>query len=384
MSVINKVLQDLDKRQQPHKFENVQTVSTTSTQSNRSSVLIWTIGLLFAVIIVGAVGMVYLLNPALFSTEQQKPVVIAAVNKTKNTVMSDGPIAELALEAIASSIKQIEQQLVSIEDKKTSDIQVIEPLLELKSALKPELKQESKVESKLEPEPEPVLTPRLLPQIQTKPKPTLAVIEKPQATLEIKPVELTSQQLADKFYKQGELAVTQGQADKAIASFERTLSFDNGYHQARKQLAALYFGRKQNNKAITLLQTARQQFPQYSEYSLMLAKIYISNEQYDNAMQMLGNIPETDDLAPEKWMQLGTIAQQQKKYDKAVTAFKKLTAHRPSEGRWWLGLGFNLDAQQQYVAAKSAYQNALNSHSLSKASIQYIQQRLLQISKRAK
>ncbi|MCL1078240.1 tetratricopeptide repeat protein [Parashewanella spongiae] len=354
MSVINKVLQDLDKRQQPHQLENVQILSTPSTQPKQPATWFW----VFGIVIVAAVFTVYQLYPTLFlSTESQTPIQVA-----------------------------LEKDDTLVDEKQVVAPEVVEPKIVSEQAAVPhELEPVTTQNPQASPLPIQQTEKQIdEPEIQPKRIQTSIAEEKPQAILEIKPVELTPKQLAEKYYKQGESAITQGQVDNAIAHFQRSLSFDNSFHPARKQLAALYFGRKQNNKAMTLLQSAQQQFPQYSEYSLMLAKIDFSNNQYQSAMQRLANIPDSDELAPEKWMQLSTISQQQQDHPIAVAAFKKLTVYRPREGRWWLGLGFNLDAQQQYVEARVAYQHALDTHSLSKASIQYIQQRLLQISEGSK
>lgn len=72
------------------------------------------------------------------------------------------------------------------------------------------------------------------------------------------------------------------------------------------------------------------------------------------------------------------VLQQQQKLQQALLAWQQLTSLQPGFGRGWLGQALVLDQQGQKQQAKQAYQQALTAGGLSAATVQFIQQRLVQ------
>lgn len=72
------------------------------------------------------------------------------------------------------------------------------------------------------------------------------------------------------------------------------------------------------------------------------------------------------------------VLQQQQKLPQALLAWQQLTSLQPGFGRGWLGQALVLDQQGQKQQAKLAYQQALTAGGLSAATVQFIQQRLVQ------
>ena len=357
MSVINKMLKDLDNRQQPHNVKNISTLQQDS-KGITSSKLPW---LLVILLLVVGVGFYLYQSLSAKTIANSQPEHIAQTASTE--------------EKIAPAVQ--EQKL------KTNESIAVKADELPKVELQPEPLSVSQSESKLAATKVAETLPAQ-PQTETVKQHSQPVVKAPvepkkKSVLEIKEVKLTPTELARKFAKQGRDAELSGDLESAREHYAKAIKLDASMHSIRSKLAALYYGERNNNAAVQLLNEGIQRYPQQTEFRLLLAKIQLKENQPQQALATLDLIADGDNLAPEKWIQQGTIAQQQKQYAQAVSAFKKLTVYEPSTARWWLGLGYNLDASGEYLPAAEAYHKALRLPSLSNASREYIVSRLAQI-----
>ena len=347
MSVINKMLKDLDSRQQPHNVQNISALQQ-SAQAAKSSKLPWLIVLLLVFVAFG-----FYLYQSLAS--QPKPESNPIIEKT--AVIQPQP----QVESVQPKAVKTERVVAEKQQPILLQAQVpVTPVVDNNEAQTAVVKTESVVQPKIEVK-------------ATPPAP------RPQSQLEIKEVKLSPKELANKFIKEAKEAELSGNLATAREDYAKAIKLDQTRHQVRAKLAALYYGERNNAAAIQLLNDGIQRFPQQTEFRLLLAKIQLKQNKPQQAQATLASIADSDSMAPEKWIQQGSIAQQQQQYSQAVIAFKKLTEYEPSTARWWLGLGYNLDAAGQYVPAVEAYRKALQLPSLSSASRKYIVSRLAQI-----
>ena len=357
MSVINKMLKDLDNRQQPHKVQNISTLQQNA-QGTGNSKLPWVI-----VVLLVFIGIGFYLYQSLAAETQivDQPFVAKAVTKKTAIIESVPPVKPTEFK-----LAHNEQPVVDNEASKAPQVQAQQTAPISKDI------QAEKVVAVVNDTPPKVETKQAAPKPEPKPEPE-------QSVLEIKEVKLSAAELATKLSKQAQDAELSGNLTLARDNYAKALTLDAAKHDVRKKLAALYYGERNNRAATQLLNDGIQRFPKQSEFKLLLAKIQIKENKPQQAYTTLNSIADTDAIAPEKWIQQGSIAQQQKQYLQAVAAFKKLTVYEPSTARWWLGLGYNLDAAGEYVPAAEAYRKALQLSNLSSASRNYIVSRLAQI-----
>jgi len=176
---------------------------------------------------------------------------------------------------------------------------------------------------------------------------------------------------------QAEGAVNQNELSKAETLFEDVLVLTPSNKAARKQLAALWFGRKAYQSALNLLSQGIALTPQDSEFRLMQARIYLTQGYTDKAYQVLQALDQSNDI--EYLLTLANIAQKLTKYPQAIRAYKKLANKQPSEGRWWLGLAVAYDSNSEYLLAINAYRSAITQGELSKTSLQFAKKRLTEL-----
>ena len=200
-----------------------------------------------------------------------------------------------------------------------------------------------------------------------------------QGQMAITEVKLTPKQLAQKRFILANEAERDGKLKDAISYYEQTLGFDPSMHEARKQLAALHYGQGQLAKASEVLQQGMLLFPQQLDFALLLARVQQASGQADLALVTLANIPDTHPLARQKWMAQSDLAQKLGQFSVSEQAYRQLLQQEPQQAKWWMGLAYALDSQQQFTQARQAYRTALGHRGLSAQASAFIEQRLTQL-----
>ncbi len=197
------------------------------------------------------------------------------------------------------------------------------------------------------------------------------------ASISVSRRQLTTAQLAKQKMKQAEQALSANNIAKAEKLFEEILMLQPDNKAARKQLAALWFGRKAYQEALNVLAQGIALDPQYSEFRLMQARIYLTQGYSEQAYQVLQGLPFTHNV--EYLATQASVAQQLTKYPQAISAYQQLIKLQPNEARWWLGLAVVYDLTNDYSLALPAYQSALAQGNLSASSVDFVQQRMQEL-----
>jgi MSHA biogenesis protein MshN len=212
----------------------------------------------------------------------------------------------------------------------------------------------------------------------TKPKVAIA----PVSTMEIKRKQLTPKALAKQKMSQAKVAVDNNDISKAEQLFEDVLLILPSEKGARKQLAALWFGRKSYQAALNLLSQGIALDVKDNELRLLKAQIHIKRQQGFAAFQVLQSHPALDTISDINYHSiLANQAQGSKQYRSAISAYLRLIRLQQHVGRWWLGLGIAYDSNSQFSLAKKTYGTALNKHDLSSSARQFVSQRLQELRK---
>ena len=185
---------------------------------------------------------------------------------------------------------------------------------------------------------------------------------------------ISATQLAKQKMSLAQEAVLTNKLVEAEKLFEEILILTPRNQAARKQLAALWFGRKAFQNALNLLSQGMILDPDNSEYPLMQARIYLSQGDNEKAYGILKAFEQNNNI--EYLSTLANVAQQLKKFAEAVNTYKHLTNLQPSESRWWLGLGVAYDSSRQYVLAVAAYHTAITRGKLSNSTLLFAKQRI--------
>ena len=200
-----------------------------------------------------------------------------------------------------------------------------------------------------------------------------------QAKMSVTQVSLTPAELSQKKLQQGLQAKELGQTDKAMSAFADALRSNDANHSARQELAALFYGRGGLENAAVLLRQGAERYPQQPVFWLLLARVQNARSELPLALASLQQIADGSELGREKWLLQAEIGQSLKDWPLVQQSYLSLIRQDATQGRWWLGLAYAQDASGTYDTAKASYQEALKRQGLSADARDYIENRLAQI-----
>ncbi len=201
------------------------------------------------------------------------------------------------------------------------------------------------------------------------------VVEK--SSLSISRTQLTPQALAANKIAQAEQAMERNDLAKAESLFEEVLLVMPEHETARKQLAALWYGKKYYQDAVNLLSQGIALAPQQEEMRLMSARIYYEQGQARQAYNIL--MPIKASTSTEVQALLANLSAELNEHESAIIAYRALITQEPEVGRWWLGLAVSMDTLGKFVPARDAYKQAIARNNLSISAMQFARQRLIEL-----
>ena len=198
--------------------------------------------------------------------------------------------------------------------------------------------------------------------------------EKPKSSMSVTRRQLTEPELIEQKLVKAEKEIDANNLQKAEELFEDILLIDPNQQQARKKLAALWFGRKSFNDAINLLSQGIILAPENSEFRSMQAHVYL---QQSNLIQAYNTLKPLENLPQQEYQLLiVNISQQLENYTAAIKAYNILLKLQPKNSRWHLGLAIIYDQNSQFVLAVNEYELALEQRQLSQDSSRFAKQRI--------
>ena len=379
MSVINQMLKDLDGRQSDQTSVNSTLEGERGNSKGKNSLTLIFLALILLVLVIIAWQLIAQQTEQVSSssnhTEAKTPVVkSSSTSRTafeKESVTSSA-IIDAKSNHVPSTTEGHSNLTMSPEMRKSPESNVIQDIKsEEKQSKQTPVKarlQAVKVSSSVE------QSRVAKPQVPENSDKTTESELQVEPSLSISHKKLSPKALVAQKMQRVEININEGNTQKAESLLEEILLIEPEHDIARKQLAALWFGRQDYNAAHNLLAQGINLKPAYPEFRLMKARIYLKENKVEQAVNSLLPLSGTDSV--EYQSVLATAAQQIKRHNVAIDAFKRLTALEPSKGRWWLGVGASLDSQGEFEQAKLAYRQALMTSSLSDNAQQFIRQRL--------
>ncbi|MDX3775383.1 hypothetical protein QE250_14780 [Chromatiaceae bacterium AAb-1] len=346
MSVINKMLQDLDKRQQAVPLYQ----STLPANPHHSRLPL----VLVMVLLLGGVASWYFLYPATLAASAS---VIPVEPLAAAAAVTDYPVAEETAHP-QSSVEFAVPQAEDIPALQYSEPPAaLQPMGSVVIATDPEQHEKQPVKAPL------VTAPA-------------AVDTVPESHLQIEQLPESPAQRMQRLQQRAAEAQQQGQTDAAIAGWQAVLQQDTGNTAAYLNLAAIWQQQGQAQTAYHALLLAVQQGISDARIYLQLANIAAQQQNWLLALQYL----QTDFnlLAyPEYYGMKATVFQQLQQHQQALALFQQLLQAQPQQARWWLGAALSLEALSESRQAHQYYLQALHfGGNLSASSHQFIQQRL--------
>jgi MSHA biogenesis protein MshN len=373
MSLINQMLQDLDKRgANPARgdaaYAPIAALPFTTVRSKWQSIF---------VLLVALAGLAWLVwhqmsahvKPA---TSTPLVAVIAAPASVSAPSLRSAPDPEaVETEAAVDEVPAISDLPVLLKLSSELDIrsvsvyEVPEKMTGQTGGAKPEKASFSKPEASL-----PVKS--ATPQIELK----SAQPAEPQIKL-VK--EATLHQQAEGEYRQATVLQQQGRTAEAVTMLEQALKFDAQHGAARQSLISLLLESKRYDEAIRYLQQGLAQDQNQTGLAMILARLQVEKSNLPAAVETLQrSLPYASERA-DYLAFLAALLQRETRHKEAIDLYQKALKKNPQNPVWWMGLGISLQADARRPEALEAYQRARSVTGLSPELLAFVEQKIAQL-----
>jgi MSHA biogenesis protein MshN len=175
----------------------------------------------------------------------------------------------------------------------------------------------------------------------------------------------SARERADAEYRKAIAAVNMGRMPEALDGLRNALKHDGQHSGSRQLLVRLLLEMKRPDEAIQALREGLQEQPAHLGWAMTLARLQVDRGDLAGAWQTLehslpvaGSSADFQGFAAHVLQRLGRSKDAVERYQAAVQL-------SPREGRWWLGLGLVLDAEGRSAEAKEAFVRARQCGNLS-------------------
>ena len=190
----------------------------------------------------------------------------------------------------------------------------------------------------------------------------------------------TARDRAESEYQRGLELHRQGQDKESEAAFTKALDEDRGHAPARQALAVAWLGHGRSDDARQLLATGLAALPQQTALAMLLARIELDRNDTAAAMAVLGKSLDSTPIASAEVAAgralLATLQQRQGQHADATLNFGAALRQDPRHGAWWIGLANSLAAEGKTDSAREAFERARASDDLGPELARYVEQSL--------
>jgi MSHA biogenesis protein MshN len=398
MSLINKMLQDLDARGTPAEGPMQVHIKTVAREERRVSLPLVAAAAGGAVVIAaaGAFGWRYLDKPVpKVAAPQRAAIVVVAPPSPMPAPVAVAPAAPLAAaplpETAAAAAVKVDEAAVAAP---TPEEAVVAPEAAPHKKTRKERREErarlaaGKKAKAAEARKAGELTAqeaKAAPVVKAKSARQAAVVERaaaaPKTSRVAAPVaegrEETTGQRAEGAYRSALSSLQEGRIGDAIASLQKALQVEPRHDAARQTLVGLLIENKRGDEAIRQLQLGLTLDPRQPALAMLLARLQI--ERGESGIETLTRtLPYAAGNGEYQALLAGAL-QRQQRHREAAEQYQAALRTQPHNAVWWMGLGISLQAEKRNPEALDAFQKAKATGSLSAELQGFVERKLGQL-----
>lgn len=340
MSVINKMLQDLDRRSavEPSAVDvGAPAVRAVGTEPRRGHEWFWRVLAVLVLVSVAWVGWVaYQLQPrplvtplALLAAQQPARPVPATV------IPAPLPAVEIPKVEPAAPKAQVALPVETLRLARSIDTPIVEPK---PKPAKPQPAQSGK------PAPESV------PQFAA-PGATRPAVDKRERSASVT-------EIAEARFRRAAALLNQARISEAEEQLAAALQADPSHVPARQAYVALLLEQQRVATAMRLLREAVELDPGHPVFAPGLARIYVEQRDYSSALSVIDKAGAAAQAADFQALK-AAVLQRLGRHAEAVAAYQDAVQKSAQPGGTWAGLGISLEAVGRPTDAVQAYRRAL-------------------------
>lgn len=188
---------------------------------------------------------------------------------------------------------------------------------------------------------------------------------------------MTAEEQAESAYQEGVTALQHGNVPVAEQQLRLALELKPGHGGARQALVAMLVERKRLDEAAQVARSGLQQSAQQPVLAMILARLQLEQKDRAAALNTLKQYyPGTGNAPADYEGFYAALLQQGGQHDEAVQHYQQALQQRPQQGSWWMGAGLSLQALGRNDEARSAFERALQTNTLSPELTAYVRQRM--------
>ena len=191
--------------------------------------------------------------------------------------------------------------------------------------------------------------------------------------------ELTPKQASENSYRRALAALQEGRVSAALADLDKALELDPRNDAARQTYVSLLLENRRTDDAIRQLRLALGIDPRQPGLAMVLARLQL--EKGDPALDtLLKTLPYAGD-SPDYHAFLAGVLQREQRHAEAADHYRAALQMAPQNGVWWMGLGISLQADQHLPEAREAFNRARSSSGLDPELRGFVERELAKLSR---
>lgn len=184
-------------------------------------------------------------------------------------------------------------------------------------------------------------------------------------------------QEAENEYRRALGLVQEGRVTAGISGLEQTLRIFPRHDAARQTLIGLLLESRRPDEAMQQLEQGLALDAGQTAMAMTLARLQV--ERNGPALQTLQrSLPHAQDNADYQGF-IGALLQREQRHKEAIEHYTSALRMNPKNGIWWMGLGISLQADQRLPDARVAFQKAKASGSLDGELPNFVDKKLQQL-----
>jgi MSHA biogenesis protein MshN len=189
----------------------------------------------------------------------------------------------------------------------------------------------------------------------------------------------TPQDRADAEFRRAFEWLNQGRIAEAMEGFRAVLSIDPAHEQARQTMIALLLEAKRVNDAAALLQEGLALTPGNTVFAMLLARIMVERNDIPGALALLQKHSPAAGGNADYHAFVAALYQRLGRHKEAIGEYQIALGLAPSAGLWWVGMGISSQAAERPKDALDAFNHAKATGNLAPDLVTFVDQRLRQL-----
>jgi MSHA biogenesis protein MshN len=192
-------------------------------------------------------------------------------------------------------------------------------------------------------------------------------------------VTTTSRDRAENEFRRAVYLINQGRIAEGMDGFRGALKIDPRHEAARQTLVALLLESERVDDAAGVLRAGLAFNVENTGFAMLLARIMVERNDVPGALTLLQKHAVPPDRNPDFHAFAAALYQRLDRHNEAIEQYQAALRLAPSGGVWWVGLAISYQAVDRPKDALEAFTRAKSAGNLSPELLSFVDQRLKQL-----